>query len=358
MQANTGLYAGFYPYGSNTLFVVERANSDTLSDNETLVHELTHALQDQRFHGAIWSFLHSWDEMFAREYIVEGEANYVSQNYYYGQRGWPLTFHPWPLTSFRDALVNSGMIDPECYVLPLMHRYYQGPYMIDRFKSAGGWAAIDSFQYYPPASTEKCLHDSLFFARADFTDYNLNTSFSGVSDSLFCADCLGELHVATLFSSRGFANFESIAAGWNGDMFWIFMDTTADRNSLYWTTAWDTPGDAQEFFTAYRSLLPMKRKGSVISDSSAGLSYTFRDTLTGRISYLKMESQDVFVLENINPAGRDTNLAQLKSSKSGTRTAKQRALPRKFKWSRPYETSLTGEARRSIGLQNWISVPR
>jgi len=341
LQTNEDAIAGFYPHHSNVLYVVTRYSTDSIDDNATIVHELTHALQEQQFGSIIYNDISTWDEMFTIKYLVEGEASYVSDNYYCSQHNINPVFRSWPLTIFRNTILNYGQLNPECYVLPMAHIYYQGPYLIDRIKTTHGWSGVDNLNYHPLFSTKQCLHDDQLFSASYFTKFNWNTYFSGMQDSIFAIDNLGELHIATLFSSNGFSNFDSIASGWNGDMFWIFMDTTTNRNTFLWNTAWDTPIDAQEFYKAYHNLLPIKRKDIVVSDSLTGQSYTFLDTVSKRVSFLKVEGNAVYVLENIKESSINTNLTELKSSKIGTSMTKQSSMrSRKIKWMRPFDAWL------------------
>lgn len=143
---------GFYDDGTKRLVV--RGTSWTPSMEYTLVHELTHALQDQTFDlGALDSTVRTDDEtILTVRAVIEGDAMRVSDDYYDEQT-----------TAWQDAVdadqgSGSGSSDT-----PIADTYEGLPYafgehFVAGVAAAGGNAAVDKAFRSPPQTSAQLLH--------------------------------------------------------------------------------------------------------------------------------------------------------------------------------------------------------
>ncbi|MFW6435857.1 MAG: Hvo_1808 family surface protein, partial [Halovenus sp.] len=77
-EAFGGAVQGFYEPGQNSIVIVSDSETPTVR-KQTLIHELTHALQDQQFGLAFGQ--ETRDQQAAYDTLIEGEAELVSKLY-------------------------------------------------------------------------------------------------------------------------------------------------------------------------------------------------------------------------------------------------------------------------------------
>ena len=260
---------GFYEPSEETFYVV-----DTFSEpgilRVILVHELTHALDDQMF--GIDTILApllktNSDAAVAFHAVVEGSGTTVMNQWVLPRimRG---EISPDELAKAGSAGDFEGM--PEYIWLPLMHSYLQGAAFLARTDNilAGSMAKppagdIDRAFHSPPRSTEQVLHPEKYWDEDKLDEphaIELDLSALASGWSLLKQDTLGEVNLGLFtrapsdrqeFSALPeFTN--DAAAGWGGDRFALLGNE--DARILHLVTSWDSETDTDEFIEALEGI--------------------------------------------------------------------------------------------------------
>ncbi|QRV16647.1 Hvo_1808 family surface protein [Haloterrigena salifodinae] len=265
-------------YYVNGRIVIIAADADEIRiDRETLVHELVHALQDQRF--GLERDGETIDERRAELGLIEGEANYVPHRY--AERcgdEWQCL----PVTPAAPAEVEADRPFNVGLFLSIYAPYAEGPSFVESLSERGGWAAVDDAHDEYPASTSQVIHPDRY---PDNRPVDVDVP-DRLSDEWEPITAGGEVRTetvgeATLFGAL-WANGvieRSITAGatelspynyshpatdgWAGDTFTAYRDADGERTGHVWRLAWESRADADEFADAYRTLLETRGAESV-----------------------------------------------------------------------------------------------
>ena len=238
-----------------------------------LVHELTHALQDQHFD--LRSFIEPdllSDAATARLALVEGDAAVTMFEFYLGM---PVTSIPGAAEALSSLAGSSGELMEASPDLPgarelagapawlrdmLLFSYLEGYSFCVSVRQKGGQVLLDrAFRDDPPRSSEQVLHPEKWHTLRDDPVAIAMPSLSGrlpgfrkVSEGE-----LGEVGIRILLREAGKdadrAKIADIAAaGWGGDRFAVYEKD--GRRVLAWVTEWDTEADARELLAAAKAL--------------------------------------------------------------------------------------------------------
>ncbi|MFU8867461.1 Hvo_1808 family surface protein [Natronococcus sp.] len=268
-------------YSSDRIVLVTDGSDEFRVDRGTLVHELVHALQDQRF--GLERRGETIDERRAENGVFEGEANYVP--YLYEQRceaEWDcLAKPPEPTAEIAERPFNVGLF------LSIYVPYAEGPSFVSHLHETGGWEAVDRAHDERPTTTSELIrperypHDPIEIALEDRSsgEWDLETDGDGEPRT----ETVGE---ATLFGSlwaNGVIdrpideggtepvpyNYSHPATdGWAGDEFRVYE--RADNETAHvWSLAWESEADAAAFADAYRDLLAANDAESVDDPDAA-----------------------------------------------------------------------------------------
>lgn len=263
--------AGFYDPEERYFALVRREGDPGLADDTIIVHELTHALQDQHFDlRKLVSGDPLSDGGTARVALVEGDATFTMMSFVLGADELD------ELTSLGAAL-RSWMKDPERFVstmpdMPggaelarapawvrdsLLFSYFQGFAFCLEVRRRGGQKLLDrAFTTDPPRSSEQILHPEKWHGVRDDPAVlpwpDLSRALPGYRKA-----AEGELGEATLHTllrqtSKPEEKAAEAAAGWGGDRFAVYEKD--GRRVLVWLTEWDTEADAAEFRAALGAL--------------------------------------------------------------------------------------------------------
>ena len=271
--------AGFYDPDRKFLALVDlprgkRGMPDNAED-VTLVHELTHALQDQSFDLRRFEDRDPLsDGGTARTALVEGDATLTMLDF--SLHG---SLETMPGV---DAVLNTMLQDPEKMFdsspdLPgaremaaappwlrdtLVFSYFQGAAFCVSARRRGGQALLDyAFTTDPPRSTEQILHPEKWHTRRDDPiGLKLPDLAAELRGSTKAAEGeMGELSLR-IFLREGLKDLERAtraAAGWGGDRFAVFEkpgEKGGAGRKVVWITEWDTETDAGEFRSALEAL--------------------------------------------------------------------------------------------------------
>ncbi|MEO7329961.1 MAG: hypothetical protein ABI193_15405, partial [Minicystis sp.] len=255
-----GRIAGFYEPSDQTMYLAD--DLDDSEAEETLAHELVHALQDQSFSIApmIRYRPGDGDRLAAAHALIEGDATSamfdvvagsafnVSERMFAG------------LVAASTALSAEGAATPHLLQASLGAPYTDGFHFVQALRADGDWAAIDSALRALPTTTEQLLHPAKYAARepaipvAAPTIAPLGEGFRAVLD-----DVMGEQGLRL-----GFAEWthrdeaERAAAGWGGDRYVVARRDLPGASpphevALGWRMIFDSAHDAGEAAAVLRA---------------------------------------------------------------------------------------------------------
>jgi hypothetical protein len=268
--------AGFYDTDRKFLALVDptrgisRKEERQADEDMVLVHELTHALQDQHFD------LHRFEERDplsdggdAKKALVEGDATLAMFDA--GLRGSLETMPGMDtamaaMTQDPDKMLAGGLDFPgarEMRAAPawirdnLTFSYFQGLAFCVSVRRRGGQPLLDyAFTTDPPRSTEQILHPEKWHTRRDdpvvlrFPD--LAGELPGYRKAV--EGEMGELGLRILFHQtlKSREQADAAAAGWGGDRFAVYEKDGG--RLIVWIAEWDAESDAGEFRDALKAL--------------------------------------------------------------------------------------------------------
>jgi hypothetical protein len=259
----------FYDPLTHTYFAIRElpasvagiSGAEALRDS-VVIHELVHALQDQRFGAADRDrlLLHDTDGELAYHALLEGEASLVMLDSLIEKSG----------QSFDEAVKSElllgamsagsaaeGMIDkdvPRYFVESLKFPYIEGLRLVLEGYKRGGWKEIDRMDVNPPRTTREVLHPDEYFARLNRGERGAPPFDPPASGELLTIERLGEFHWRFLVGN---------AAGWVDDRVTVGCDGIVTVE-----TRWENPQSAASFREAYVSFL--RRRGIEPRVSSDG----------------------------------------------------------------------------------------
>ena len=261
---------GYYDPADGRLRVVTGAATGTRYLAEvTLAHELTHALEDQRFGLDILSGGN--DRALAKAALYEGSATELMDRY--GRRYFS------PGDALAGAVASAVADFPD--IPPFLEAQLAFPYVgglkfareLSR-RGGGGWQLVDlALQTRPPASTEQVLHPDAYFEAEQPVPVRLRLRrVLGDGWRRAARGTWGELQTRELLGST------DTAEGWGGDRYELW--TRGDDSLLAIRWRWDSGRDEAEFAERLREIaadLPgehavARRAGAVtlvVSDGAA-----------------------------------------------------------------------------------------
>jgi hypothetical protein len=229
-----------------------------------LVHELTHALQDQAFDMTRYERTDPLsDEDAARLALVEGDATATMMDFLMGTKIEALPGAAEMMGSMlkEDAAgaapgfpgSREMAAAPAWFRDSLLFSYLRGFAFSVAVRQRGGQKLLDyAFAKDPPRSSEQVLHPEKWYGRRDdpvaVALPDLAPLLPGARK--VAAGELGEEGIRVLLAGPlgGIEAASAPAAGWGGDRFAVYQ--RAGRRLLAWVTEWDTEGDAAEFLAA------------------------------------------------------------------------------------------------------------
>jgi hypothetical protein len=248
----------FYDPPSHTYFAIsgmppamkDMPGSDALQQS-VVVHELTHAIQDQRFDASVRDFAlqQDIDAQLAYHALLEGEASLVMTAWLLEKSGQSL-----------DSIVQNDMIlgmmlsaanaektidatAPAYFVESLKFPYIEGLRLVVEAYKRGGWKEVDKLHEYPPVSTREVLHSAEYFARIARGEKKSSNFDPQPSPDVLTVEHLGEFHWRYLVGADH-------ATGWVNDR------VTVNCNGIvHAETWWENADRAAAFRDAYVKFL-------------------------------------------------------------------------------------------------------
>jgi hypothetical protein len=245
----------FYDPTTHTYFAIRQlpaalagvADSSALRESVVL-HELTHALQDQRFDATVRdkALQHDTDGELAYHALLEGEATLVMLDYLLAKSG----------QSFDDAVKSDLLMGmgamaadqsvspdtPRYFVESLKFPYLDGLKLVVQAYRHGGWKEIDRIHSNPPRTTREVLHPEEYFARLASGKKGAAAFNPKRPKDVLTIERLGEFHWRYLVGDQ--------AQGWVDDRVTVMRDGAVTAE-----TRWESAEKAAAFRDAYVAFL-------------------------------------------------------------------------------------------------------
>ena len=225
-----------------------------------LAHELTHALEDQRFGLRLAGAVGDDDAQLAYLALVEGSATALmlryAQRYFTAEEA-------------LGGLLGSAFQDtgdlPPFLEAQLVFPYEGGRAFVEDLVRRGGgsWKLVDvADRFRPPASTEQILHPDAYLRVEQPVRVPLALgSVLGSGWTRAAAGTWGELQTRELLATAGGGGAAAAAQGWGGDRYELWRRPAAGCGSpcragdaLVMRWRWDTPRDEAQFAPALRAV--------------------------------------------------------------------------------------------------------
>ena len=266
--------AGFYSPGDDEIKIITDDTDAPTINNATLVHELVHALQDQRYDLTRERYAgETQDAQLATDGVVEGEANYIEAQY--RQR---CASGEWDCVATPPGSGGSSGDGPNLGILlTILQPYSDGPVYVAEQYDEGGWAAVDAAMENPPTTTEQVIHvTDEEPSPVEFEDRARGGWETFPEQGVDGADVAGEASMFVMFWDQARTadartldpsvigrtdgqfdqyNYEAPPSdGWDGDRIVPYRNASGEYGYV-WVTQWDSQQDAREFREAYMAIL-------------------------------------------------------------------------------------------------------
>jgi hypothetical protein len=239
-----------------------------LLEETVMVHELTHALQDQYFQldKKETALMRDTDANLAYHSVLEGEAVLVMVAHMLAKSG--VEFDEVIKNDAMMGMINSAvqteqMIDPSTpkyFAEMLKFPYLEGLKFVIAAYRRGGWAELDRVHANPPRTTREILHPEEYFGRTFKPQPFDETKPAGA----ISAEHLGEFHWRFLVGADA-------SRGWVNDRAVVSRDGRVQVE-----TTWESPERATAFADAYEAFL--KKRGvaaPVVKRDAANVKATY-----------------------------------------------------------------------------------
>ena len=244
--------AGYYDPRSGRLRIVKGVQTTNRVLYEmTVAHELTHALEDQRFGFDLEQMASGDDAALAYTALVEGTATRMMYRYVEHRFGAEETFGGLAASAFQPT----GDLPP-FLTAQLLFPYTAGEAFIGRLLEVGrgGWTIVNAaLRFRPPASTEQVMHPQAYLEVDQPERVSIRRPVGALGEGwrTVRGGTLGEWLTGRLLAGAGGTASGDAAAGWGGDRYALL--SRGDDRALIARWTWDTPADEDEFATALRA---------------------------------------------------------------------------------------------------------
>lgn len=273
---------GYYDSETKSLYIAGWLQPD--DQKPALVHELTHALQDQYFDldGIMQSDrkLQNDDRSLAHLAIAEGDATGVMLDYILQPAG--RTFEQLPDLVFimrSQLMLMNNQFEvlksaPDFMKETLLFPYGYGAAFMQKVRARNEtWSAVDRIYKDLPSSTEQIIHpEKYLLTRDDPKSVQLDdpSAEMGTGWQAVYRNVLGEFSLFLLLKlNLPEEQARSAASGWGGDQLMLLEDGSGGRSALFLETVWDDASSAERFFGALSTWLQRRYPQAKKSNESA-----------------------------------------------------------------------------------------
>ena len=244
---------GFYSPRDERVVIVTDGENAAVSKH-TLVHELVHVLQDQRF--GLEAPPDRLDPAMARNGVIEGEAELIPELYFERCGAEWSCLEP-PARTGGQSDVDPGII------LLLIQPYQQGPEFVQSIKDQGGWEQVDALHDEYPVSTAQIIDPEKY---PDVRPVNVSVEDRSTDewarlDHEPVAETVGEAAIYVMFWHNRVITVDDFyeyshpsSSGWTGDELVPYTNDEGESGYV-WALEWESADDAEQFADTYRELL-------------------------------------------------------------------------------------------------------
>ncbi|MHC4924102.1 MAG: hypothetical protein ACYTG4_08500 [Planctomycetota bacterium] len=240
----------------------------------TMVHELTHALDDQEFDfdSQMKHITGELDRGLAFGSLVEGDATSVEQRFFTGGMIANIPIENLRMMANQQAamlLKRKDRAAPPAIAIAFASQYSEGVVFAESLRRGpkNEEAINDAFRS-PPTSTEQILHPEKYQAGEN----PVVVRFAALPENATSAmeTTLGELGTRIMLLGRSVdqATATKASAGWAGDRIGLIAFPEG-KEAVVWVSDWDTDADAEEFRAALTAAYPVTT-GSSSNDMTRG----------------------------------------------------------------------------------------
>jgi hypothetical protein len=253
---------GFYDPIQKTFFIASWLPS--ADQKPVMIHELTHALQDQYFNVERIQkedqAAQNEDRALAHEALLEGDATVVMLQYILD----PMKRHfsEVPNLAFVMQTQQSKMQSqfpvfkdspPYLQGLLLFSYGYGAAFLQYSWAHNPSWDVVNNIYSDLPASTEQIMHPEKYFANRDVpkpVDASKMAAMLGSNWTVAYKNVLGEFSMGLLLGLH-FSEEKArrVASGWGGDQV-LLLQNKEGKDAVLVSTAWDTAEDTEKFYAA------------------------------------------------------------------------------------------------------------
>jgi hypothetical protein len=238
---------GFYDDRRKRLVVVRDRTANRPMLEITLAHELTHALEDQRF--GLRSGGTNDDAALAQSTLAEGTATVVMAEYAVRYFGIDDALALFDAASAGDTKLPKYVEDT------LLFPYEQGVEFVQAFRGdSGSWKALDNvIRFRRPATAEQAIHPHKYAIDERAVPIHMPDLglVLGPRWRRLGASSVGEVDLREIFKILGGSPDPDAAAGWGGGRFELWRRAhpgscrapCVARDVGAMLLAWDTQGD-------------------------------------------------------------------------------------------------------------------
>ena len=309
--------AGFYESKTKEFFLADW--NDPANVKPVIIHELTHALQDQHFDLARFE---KWprgdaDRELAIHALVEGDATAVMFNYVLKPSGLDVTRLPMLINELAESMgVGSGSerekvlaSAPPAIRETLLFPYTYGAGFAQQVIRRQKWEGLSRAYSALPQSTEQILHVEKYLAHEAPSKPLPGDLAKVLGDDWksVMQDVSGEFGYFVILSGvLAKREAQKAADGWGGDRCVLYENSKSGETVLVHLSDWDSLEDASEFYDAYSRRLARYYNHSGRRDAPS-TGETFTDA-HGQ-SYLERRAKRVLAIESM-PASLSSRLGR------------------------------------------------
>lgn len=297
--------AGFYQPKTKQFFLADWNDFEQVKP--VMVHELTHALQDQHFDLGRFE---KWprgdsDRELAIQALIEGDAMAVMLNYLLQPNGLDITRLPASLTQLNEmmrtaafsegdkVLASAPAVIRESVIFPYAFGAGFAQEVIRRQK----WEGLSRAYTNLPQSTEQIMHPEKYLngespVRIELAEMS---PLFGNGWKRLSTDINGEFGYLLILSEYiARTEAQRATAGWGGDRCALYENEKTGDLLVVHLSAWDSRSDAEEFFRAYS-----KRTSKLYSQAASTASNTQFIANSQKGAYIEIRDNRVLVIDGL-----------------------------------------------------------
>ena len=300
--------AGFYQAKTREFFLADWNDLELLKP--VIVHELTHALQDQHFDLRRFE---KWprgdgDRELAIQALIEGDATALMFNYMLRPQGLDITRLPVSLSTLsemmsadpnktREKVFASA---PPAIRQSLLFPYSYGAGFAQEMIRRQGWDGLSHAYSELPQSTEQIIHVEKYLSheapvKIELADLSARLGSGWKRLSTDINGEFGYFVILSEFVARKEA--QRAAEGWGGDKCALYENEGTGELLLVHISAWDSTADADEFFGAYCTRVTTRYPGIV---GRTGLPRNERSYATpDGETFVELKQNRVLIIEGV-----------------------------------------------------------